>query len=139
YRPEHWIFKDSGLAYGDCLGQSSAIVNFEIDGCPIRTEGGLPHPATDHDGPPSLEILGMIPTSLPPFMPLCEWAKDVFGEANPKASERVSANRNHGVMGMYTNNGTVFSAGTTDWTNGLKGQDPAVERVTRNLLDRLSM
>jgi hypothetical protein len=25
----------------------------------------------------------------------------------------------------------VFCAGTTDWTNGLKGSDPAVEQVTR--------
>lgn len=138
YRPEHWIFKDSGLSYGDLLGQASAIVNFEVDGCPIRTVDGLPVPTDDYDGPPALEILGMIPASLPTSPPLSAWAKDVFSEANPKAVERVSANRNHAVMGLYKNNGTVFSAGTTDWTSGLKGQDPAVEQVTRNLLNRLS-
>jgi hypothetical protein len=30
-------------------------------------------------------------------------------------------------------------AGTTDWTSGLTGKDPAVERVTKNLVDRLSL
>ncbi len=34
--------------------------------------------------------------------------------------------------------GTVFNAGVTDWTCGLVGGDPIVERVTRNVLDRLS-
>ena len=32
--------------------------------------------------------------------------------------------------------GTVFNAGVTDWTYGL--EDPAVDRITRNVLDRLS-
>ena len=32
--------------------------------------------------------------------------------------------------------GTVFNAGVTDWTCGLG--DPAVERITKNVLDRLS-
>jgi hypothetical protein len=35
YRPEHWVFKDSGLVYADLLGQSSQIVHFEVDGCPV--------------------------------------------------------------------------------------------------------
>ena len=30
-----------------------------------------------------------------------------------------------------------FSAGTTDWSYGLDGHDPIVERITRNVLDRL--
>jgi len=41
-------------------------------------------------------------------------------------------------MGIYTAGGTVFCAGTTDWTNGLKGRDAVVEQVTKNLLNRLS-
>ncbi len=41
------------------------------------------------------------------------------------------------VMGLYTRGGTVFTAGTTDWSHGLRGGDPAVERITRNLLDKL--
>jgi hypothetical protein len=34
--------------------------------------------------------------------------------------------------------GTVFTAATTDWAHGLRDRDPAVERITRNVLDRLS-
>jgi hypothetical protein len=34
--------------------------------------------------------------------------------------------------------GTIFNAGVTDWTCGLAGGDPDVDRITRNVLDRLS-
>jgi hypothetical protein len=145
YRPEHWVFKNTGMHYGDCLGPSSEIVHYETDGCPIRMEDGLPYPASFHDGPASLEILGMIPAALDlrdyggTSQHLADAAKDVFGPANPKAVEQVSSNQGHAVMSIYTNNGTVFCAGTTDWTNGLKGRDPAVEGVTKNLMDRLSV
>ena len=44
----------------------------------------------------------------------------------------------HGVVGTYTKGGTVVTVGTTDWSHGLRGHDPVVERITRNLLDRLS-
>ncbi len=42
------------------------------------------------------------------------------------------------VLGVYTQGGTVVTAGTTDWAHGLRGNDPAVVRITRNVLDRLS-
>jgi hypothetical protein len=140
YRPEHWVFKDAGLTWGDVLGQASTIVHYEVDGCPMRMEYGLPHPASDYDGPPSLTILGMTPAGLgnPAFGPdiLPKLATEVFGNADPKAVARIS--HNHAVMSIYTTKGTVFCAGTTDWAMGLTGKDPAVERVTKNLLDRLS-
>ena len=42
------------------------------------------------------------------------------------------------TMGIYTNNGTVFTAATTDWARVLaSGTVPAVEQITRNVLDRL--
>jgi hypothetical protein len=42
-------------------------------------------------------------------------------------------------MGTYTDNGTVFTAATTDWARVLAGgSSPAVERITRNVIDRLS-
>jgi hypothetical protein len=154
YRPGHWVFKDSGLAYGDVLGRAGNIMRYEVDGCPLRLENGLPYPASDYDGPASLEILGFAPAGLiagtedangQPVKPdpalqrskLSQVAREIFGSGDEKTLARIS--HNHAVMSIYTNNGTVFCAGTTDWTNGLKGHDPAVEQVTRNLLDRLSM
>jgi hypothetical protein len=31
----------------------------------------------------------------------------------------------------------VVTSGSTDWAHGLAARDPHVERITRNLLDRL--
>ena len=62
-------------------------------------------------------------------------ARAVFGDTAPEHIRRLS--HNHAVMGTYTRGGTVFSAGTTDWTYGLDGSDPIVERITRNVPDRL--
>jgi len=41
-------------------------------------------------------------------------------------------------MGVYTRGGTVFTAATTDWSHGLRGNDAVVENITCNVLDRLS-
>jgi hypothetical protein len=40
------------------------------------------------------------------------------------------------TMGIYSRNGTVFNAGTTDWINFLR-TDPVVPKVTRNVFNRL--
>ena len=61
----------------------------------------------------------------------------LFGEWEDAAS-RIE--HNHAVVGCFTvpGGGTVFNAGCTDWTYGIEGGDPAVQRVTRNVLERLS-
>ena len=41
-------------------------------------------------------------------------------------------------MGIYTRGGTVFTAATTDWAHGLKGNDPSVIQITKNIIERLS-
>jgi hypothetical protein len=33
---------------------------------------------------------------------------------------------------------TVFTCGSTDWSHGLRGNDPHVTKITKNLLERLS-
>jgi len=137
YRPEHWIFKDTGLVYADCLGQTSQIVHFEVDGCPIRMEQGLPYPQKDYEGPSSLEILGLCPAANYAFSAeVMEAGRKILGDNT--AWQAFARNHGHAVLGLFTNKGTVFCAGTTDWTNGLTGKDSAVEQVTRNLLNRLS-
>jgi len=35
--------------------------------------------------------------------------------------------------------GTVVSSGCTDWAWGLTGADPAIEQITRNLVNRLTV
>jgi hypothetical protein len=45
------------------------------------------------------------------------------------------------TLGLYYNRGVVFTASTTNWVHGLaadRGDIPAVQQITRNVLDRLS-
>ncbi|MFI5457631.1 MAG: N,N-dimethylformamidase beta subunit family domain-containing protein [Isosphaerales bacterium] len=42
------------------------------------------------------------------------------------------------VFGVYVKGGTVVTTGWTNWAHGLKGGDAVVERITRNVLDRLA-
>jgi hypothetical protein len=142
YRPEHWIFDDTGVGYGDCIGTNGIILRYELDGCPIRLENGLPFPQSFHDAHPSLEILGMAPAAIEPNdfpnMTLEEGLRQMYALTDPLILEHMEGNHGHAAMAMYVNNGTVFAAGTTDWANGLKGGDPEIEQITRNLIDRLS-
>jgi hypothetical protein len=41
------------------------------------------------------------------------------------------------TLGVYTQGGTVFTSASTDWAHGLRGGDKIVDRVTRNVLERL--
>jgi hypothetical protein len=149
WRDGHWAFGGTGLRYGDVFGTADAITVYEVDGCEwaLSANDGLPVP-TGRDGTPEdLTILATAParlwsrTELPSrYRPLAHGdleaiAAAVFGGDAPEHLRRLS--HNHAVMGTYTRGGTVFSAGTTDWVYGLDGHDPVVERITRNVLDRL--
>src|SRR5262249_42540705 len=41
------------------------------------------------------------------------------------------------TMGIYENNGVVFTAATTDWARVLASGEPPVEKITKNVLHRL--
>lgn len=62
----------------------------------------------------------------------------LFGEGWSDEVHRIASN--HAVVGCFDipGGGTVFNAGCTDWTYGIEGGDPDVQRVTRNVLERLS-
>lgn len=126
YRPDHWILEGTGLKKGDMFGGKDTIVGYECDGCEIEMKDGLPVP-THRDGTPDgFTILCMCPAKWHPDD--CEWY------------EKWDKGRvGQSVLGTYTKpgGGTVFTTGSTDWSHGLKGKDPAVERITRNILGRL--
>lgn len=150
WRPGHWAFEGTDIRYGDLFGVRDCVTAYEVDGCEftLSLDDGLPVP-TGRDGTPEdFTILASAPARL--------WSKDelpsryrsdepgdlegtamsVFGDASPEAIARLS--HNHAVMGTYTRGGTVFTTGTADWTYGLAGQDPAIMKITRNVIDRLS-
>ncbi len=147
WRPEHWALEGTGVRYGDQVGMSDRVVAYEADGCDFVLRDGLPT-ATHTDGtPPEFEILATSPAHL--------WATDelpntflgepgdlemaahcVLGDASQTQVRRFA--HGNAVMGMYTRGGTVFTTGCTDWSYGLDRPDPVVERITANVLERLS-
>jgi hypothetical protein len=127
YRPEHWAFSGTGLKLGEQFGTRDSIVGYECDGCDYTFENGKPVP-TGRDGTAEgFSILALAPASWPPS----EWQWYEKWESGRKGNACMGIHR---VAG----GGSVFTAATTDWAHGLAGDDPVVETITRNVLDRLS-
>ncbi|MCB1234025.1 MAG: hypothetical protein KDM91_03030, partial [Verrucomicrobiae bacterium] len=125
HRPEHWVFEGTGLKRGDEFGGKDTIVGYEADGCELEWRDGLPYPTCKDGTPKSFEVLGTCPV---------RWHPD-----DAEWYERWEIGHTGAAcLGIYTEGGTVFTAATTDWAHGLKGKDAVVERITRNVLDRLS-
>ena len=124
HRPEHWVFAGTDIKKSERFGGAETIVGYECDGCEIVWRDGLPFPTSQDGTPPSFTILGTCEARWHPGD--CYWY-----EGFP--ADRVGA----AVMGIYTQGGTVFTAGSTDWAHGLRGKTPEVECITRNILDRL--
>ncbi len=114
----HWVFEGTGLTDGDKFGQG--CLGYETDAAEFEEvaagEGaGVPR-VTGRDGtPPSFVVLATAD--------LRHWSS--YGQGGMA------------TMGVFTSGlGTVFTAATVNWGNGL--DDPVVDRITRNVIDRLS-
>lgn len=127
HRPEHWVFQGTALKQGDRFGDKDTIVGYECDGCELEWKNGLPF-ATTKDGTPSnFEVIATCPA---------KWALDDCEWYEKWEKGRVG----NSVIGTHSipNGGTVFTCGSTDWSHGLAGNDPAVIQITKNVLDKLS-
>ncbi|MDA1274812.1 MAG: hypothetical protein O2960_12300 [Verrucomicrobia bacterium] len=125
HRPEHWAFAGTGLERGETFGGKDTIVGYECDGCELEWKDGLPFPTSRDGTPPSFTVLATCPA---------RWHPD-----DAEWYERWEKGRvGNACLGVYTRGGTVFTSGATDWAHGLRGGDQIVDRVTRNVLDRLS-
>jgi hypothetical protein len=130
HRPDHWIFEGTRLGRDAQFGARHTIVGYECDGCEFDLKDGLPVP-TGRDGTPDgFVILATCPT---------RWHPDdaLWYDRFPRESSGAPA-LGAAVLGTYTRGGTVVTSGSTDWAHGLRGGDEVVERITRNILDRLS-
>jgi hypothetical protein len=124
HRPEHWIFGGTALERGADFGGKDDIVGYECDGCEMEMRDGLPYP-TGRDGTPTnFVILATAPAKWHP--------DDAYWYERFEQGREGAA-----VVGVYERGGTVFTCGSTDWAHGLRGKDVVVERITRNVLDRL--
>ena len=159
YRHDHWLFDGTGLGYGDVLGADDGVVGYETVGCQIAfDELQLPVAARPPDTenvewaspPDDIEIVAFTPSSnlgmgdYPSSIAALSDQGDVefiaeriYGDTR----ERSLARARHGNAVMLTcrpfgaAGGEVVTVGTTDWVFGL-ANDPAVARVTANVLDR---
>lgn len=127
HRPDHWIFEGTELKQDDEFGGENTIVGYECDGAELEWRDGLPFPTLRDGTPESFTVLCTAPARWHPGDSEWyeKWEKGRTGAA---------------CLGLYTKpgGGTVFTSGTTDWAHGLRGGTPAVERITKNILDRLS-
>jgi hypothetical protein len=111
--PEHWVFEGTGLALGQTFGRGS--VGYETDAADIVFECGVAR-ATGRDGaPPTFVVLAVAD--------LRRW--------------RIGGQGGYATMGIHRGVGTVFTAASVDWADTL-ATSPAVERITGNVLRRLS-
>jgi hypothetical protein len=136
HRPDHWIFAGTQLGRGDRLGAKGKIVGYECDGCRFTLRRGLPVPTGEDGTPETFQILASAPAGLSTKgdQSLLWVSEALYGKGTKRRLEQPGS----AVLGCYTRGGTVFTTGCTEWSRGLKGRDPAVERITRNVLERLS-
>jgi hypothetical protein len=118
---DHWVYAGTGLRDGDVFGAGDYLIGYECDGAEFDRadlDAGRPVRPTGADSTPD----GFTILAVGDTRPSGPW-----GFGNGAAT-----------MGVLDREGTVFNAATTDWARVLTGGTaPAVERITRNVLDRL--
>jgi len=133
-KPEHWIFAGTGLQRGEAFGRDTwpPLAGYECDGAPLDTFDRASGKATlsawaDEGGTPGgYQLLAACPLDR-------RWQ-----ELPPRERHAAGEGVHAATLGLFERGGTVFSAGTTDWAQVLAdGRDRKVERITRNVLDRL--
>ena len=146
-RPDHWVFEGTDLRYGDALGLEHAIVAYEVDGVAMRTgPDGRPVPTHEDGAPETLEILATAPAHLwaQAEQPtryahepgeLENTAMALWGVAWRDRVDEIAHTQCALASFTTPGGGTVVNVGVTDWAYGLA--DPAIDRITRNVLDRL--
>lgn len=109
---DHWVFEGTGLRDGDTFARGA--LGYETDAAELDWSAGVPR-ATGRDGTPrSFAVLATAD--------LRHWR--TYGQGG------------WATMGVFRlGAGTVFNAATINWGRALT--DPVVDRITRNVLDRL--
>ena len=118
---DHWVYDGTGLGDGDVFGarDDHPLLGYEVDGADFRRRHGIAVPTGADGTPQEFAILGVAELSE-------GWSTVVSCPA--------------ATMGVLTSprGGTVFQGATTDWPI-VAPSDERVGRITRNVLDRLSL
>lgn len=149
YRHDHWMFEETGLGYGDLIGHEGRCFGYEVDGLDYVVEGGLPRPSGIESVPDGLTIIALglstpVETGAPSdslYLGDSDGAfiGALYGELYGEAAGRAAALRGCGTIVEFTRGaGRVVTVGSCEWVAGLRGGDKTAERVTLNILARLS-
>ncbi|HWC27259.1 MAG TPA: N,N-dimethylformamidase beta subunit family domain-containing protein [Solirubrobacteraceae bacterium] len=117
---DHWVYAGTGLRDGDVFGQGpdEYLVGYECDGAQFDRADlrlGQPVRPSCQDGTPRDFV--------------------ILGVGDVGASGWGMGNR-AATLGVHAPGGTVFTAATTDWARVLARGCPAVEQITRNVIER---
>jgi hypothetical protein len=150
YRPEHWAFEGTDLYYGDQLGADAKVFGYEVDGCDYTFRDGLPY-ATGVDGAPdNLQILAMgVATTAEAdhrnpgsVFFIGDLDAQMIAHQRLRRTDEAAIDRVRRGSGMIAcfdrGKGSVFNVGSCEWVAGLIARDPFVERLTKNVLLRLT-
>jgi len=161
YRPDHWVFEDTDLYYGDVFGnRPTSIVAFEVDGLDYTFKDGLPEPTYKDGALETTQILAMTPTikgeedhtggkrwinsNVAEFEHLTgifAGYYEYFDDELTKFAEGEGLRSKYGASMIVTatrGEGTIFDAGTCTWVHGLEDHEFFTEQITRNVLNKLS-
>jgi len=110
----HWVFEGTGLRNGDVFGAAERLIGYECDGYNAAS-------------PPTL-LAGAS---------LDAWRARI-GSGEGLGGDGEIFGDGAAIVLLQRGNGIVFNAGTVDWPRVLAAGEPAVQRITRNVIDRLS-
>lgn len=133
-QPAHWVFATTGLQTGTRFGASSCppLAGYECDGAPLEW--------TDE----ARGLVALAPEAAQcgtpeSFVPLAVSPLDAHWQELPHREQHGSGSGLHSsTMGIYSQGGMVFTAGTTDWAQVLvNSSDDCVPIITRNVIEVL--
>jgi hypothetical protein len=130
---DSWVFEGTKLKNGQVIGKDEHLVGFECDGAALAETPSarkLVLPNYKDGTPRSFCVLGWA------ILSKLGDGDDGWSKESRENDSLVRAS----TMGIYTNNGSVFTASTTDWARVLtKGEDHHVPQITHNILKTLSL
>jgi hypothetical protein len=126
----HWVFNNTGLNNADVFGKEDFLVGYECDGADVKVvnrdkDNNFFAPTTLDGTPSNFKILAIA------------FLNNTWDEFKDKNYSPPSGALNS-TLGIYNNNGTVFTAPTTDWARVLLSGNNIVNQITRNVIDKLS-
>ncbi len=116
----HWVFDGTGLREGQQFGAEQRLVGYECDGARLDYRDPDRPRIRPDPGDHAVHLLGLARLG-------SGWQERADGESAVA------------TMVLSAPGGVVFTAATTDWPRLLAAGDAAVDRITRNVLDRVSL